>query len=109
MVDLRRTVKISRLAAALIFASANALLLARCGTGTSNPSTTAAPSPATPIVSSITVTGTAPLIGQSAQFVATAQLSDGSLQNVTTTAIWLSSATTVATVSSAGIVTSIAA
>lgn len=55
------------------------------------------------------MTGTTPAIGQSSQFTATAQTSDGSSQTVTDTATWFSSATSIATVSSTGSVTSIAA
>jgi uncharacterized protein YjdB len=60
-------------------------------------------------VSSLNVTGTAPAIGATAQFTATATMADGSTQNVTSLATWSSSNSAVATVSSAGLVTGVAA
>src|SRR5262249_29998975 len=60
-----------------------------------------------PTVSSIAVTGIAPLsrAGQTIQLTATAAMSDGSTQNVTATASWQSSNAAVANVSTSGIVT----
>jgi uncharacterized protein YjdB len=58
---------------------------------------------------SLSVTGTAPAIGASMQFKATATMADGSTQDVTSQSAWSSSNTTVATVSSAGVVTGVAA
>jgi len=55
------------------------------------------------------VSGTAPVVGASAQFSATATLSNGTTQSVTTQATWSSSNTAIATVSSSGIVTSVGA
>ena len=60
-------------------------------------------------VSSITVTGAAPAVGSAVQFTATAALSDGTTQDVTSLAAWQSSDTTAATVSSTGVVTAVAA
>ena len=63
--------------------------------------------PAAPTVSSVTVTGPAssPQIGSSAQFTATAIMSNGTSQTVSSQATWQSTATLVATVSSSGMVT----
>jgi hypothetical protein len=70
-----------------------------CSNSSTSPST----------VSSVTVSGTAPAIGSSVQFTATAALSDGTTQDVTSLATWQSSALTQATVSPTGVVTAIAA
>ncbi len=60
---------------------------------------------------SITVTPAAPSIslGTGQQFTATGNYSDGSTQNLTGTVIWSSSATNVATISPAGLASSVAA
>jgi uncharacterized protein YjdB len=60
-------------------------------------------------VSSIAVAGTPPAIGGTSQFTATATLSTGTTQDVTSLATWTSSNTGTATVASTGIVTGIAA
>jgi hypothetical protein len=64
-----------------------------------------------PTVSSIAITTTASIatisVGQTIQLTATAALSNGSTQNVSTQATWQSSNQAVATVSSTGLVTSI--
>ena len=77
-----------------------------CG-GSSNSSPTSVP----PTVSSIAITTTASIatvaVGQTIQLTATAALSNGSTQNVSTQATWQSSNQPVATVSSTGLVTSI--
>jgi len=82
---------------ALVLASA--MLVAACGNSTTSPST----------VSAVTVTGTVPAVGSSSQFTATAAMSDGTTNIVTSTATWQSSNTAVATVSSTGVVTAVAA
>lgn len=68
-------------------------------------------SPTAPSLGTVTVTGNGSLtsVGQTTQLTATANLSDGSKQNVTTTATWQSSSPAVATVSGAGVVTAVAA
>jgi hypothetical protein len=66
------------------------LALAACG----SKSTPTAPA----AVASVAVNGTAPAVGASSQFSATATLSDGTTQIVTTQATWASSNTSVATV-----------
>jgi hypothetical protein len=73
----------------------------------SSSSSTTSPSPAT--VSSVAVSGIASLsnIGQTVQLTATATFSDGTTQNVTATATWQSSNSSVATVSSGGLVTAV--
>ena len=65
-------------------------------------------SPAAPTtITTISVTGGAPDVGSSAQFTATATVSGGALEDVTSSATWSSSNTAVATVSSTGLVTSV--
>jgi hypothetical protein len=58
-------------------------------------------------VASIAVTGVAPKVGQTAPFIATATLPDGTTQVVTSQATWSSSNTVVATVTNAGAVTGV--
>ena len=66
-------------------------------------------SPTTPTnVSTVTVTGTAPSVGSTAQFVATATSPSGTTEDVTASATWASSNTSIATVSSGGMVTGVA-
>lgn len=67
----------------------------------SAPSSTVAPTTA---VVKIIVAGTPPPPGTSSQFTAIAVLNDGSSQTVTSLASWLSSTTSVATVSGSGLV-----
>jgi|SRR5579864_742724 len=59
-------------------------------------------------VVSVTVTGPTVGVGLTAQFTATANMSDGTTQNVTTAAAWQSSNPAVATVSALGVVTGVA-
>jgi Bacterial Ig-like domain (group 2) len=61
-------------------------------------------SPTTPTtMSSVTVTGTVPAVGQMSQLAAKATLSNGTSQDVTTQATWSSSNTAVATVTAGGL------
>ena len=76
-----------------------AVLAAACGSSPTSSST----------VSSIAIAGSAPIVGSAAQFTATATLSDGTTQDVTSAATWQSSDATIATVSSTGLVTGVAA
>ena len=64
-----------------------------------------------PVLVSIAVTPANPSIaaGQQQQFTATGTYSDGSHQNLTSTATWTSSAPSVATISSGGLATGVAA
>jgi hypothetical protein len=55
------------------------------------------------LVTEITITGNVPSVGQTSQLTATARLSNGSTQDVTTQATWSSSNTSVATVTSGGL------
>lgn len=73
-------------------------------------SPSSAPTAPSPTVSSVAISGTngAGIAGQTAALVATAAYSDNTTANVTTQATWESSNTTVATVSSAGVVTFLA-
>jgi hypothetical protein len=88
-----------------------AILLAAClpaCSGAGSSPTAGAPVTPSPTVVSITVSGSAPLIGDDAQqFTATALLSDGTSQIITSQASWTSSNTGVATVSATGMVTSV--
>jgi hypothetical protein len=59
-------------------------------------------------VSAVTVTGTPAAIPGTAQFTAVGILADGTNQNLTSSATWGSSNRNVVTVSSAGVVTSVA-
>jgi uncharacterized protein YjdB len=58
-------------------------------------------------VTSVSVTGAAPAVGATSQFTATATLSSGSSQDVTSQAAWSSSNTSAATVSGSGVVTAV--
>src|SRR5437867_11336768 len=69
--------------------------------------TSAAASPATS--SSVAVAGTAPAMGATPQFTATATLMDGTTQDVTSLATWSSSNSSEATVSSSGLVAGVGA
>jgi len=66
------------------------------------------PSTPTPTVSGVAVAGTAPNVGLTSQFTATATLSSGTTQNVTSQATWQSSNPAIATVNAAGLVTGVA-
>ena len=86
--------------------------LSRCGGGGGGSSTPTAPStPAAPTVTGLTVTGptSAANPGATAQFVATALMSNSTTQTVTSQAVWQSSNGAVASVSGSGTVTAIAA
>jgi hypothetical protein len=62
-----------------------------------------------PTVASLAVDGTAPLVGATSQFRATAAMSDGSSQNATNLATWTTSSASVVTVNSAGLVRGVGA
>ena len=79
------------------------VLLSAAACGDSSP-----PAPSTPTVASVSVTGAAPALGGSSQFSATASFSNGQTRTVTSEATWISSATSVATVSG-GLVTAVGA
>jgi len=84
------------------------VILMLCGSACSRasapaPSPTPTPTPP-PAINSLTITGTAPAVGQTAQFTATAALSSGATQDVTAQATWQSSNAAVVTVSSSGMV-----
>lgn len=74
-------------------------------TAPSSSSTISGPAAAT--LSSIAVTGSAPAVGGTAQFTATATFSDGTTKNVTASATWASSNTTVLAVASTGVASGI--
>jgi uncharacterized protein YjdB len=87
-----------RLVSSIAMAAVLALFAVACGSSTS-PST----------VSAVAVSGTPPAVGATSQFSAMATLSDGTTQDVTNLATWVSSNTDEATVSSAGLVTGVGA
>jgi len=60
-------------------------------------------------LSSIVIAGAAPVVGGQSQLTATGTLSDGTTENVTSTATWVSSDPTIATVATGGVVTGVAA
>jgi hypothetical protein len=102
----------------LIYASAFAVALSlgpwACSGGNTSSSTPSTPTPttaATPSVTAVTVTvvGGIPAIGSTAQFTATASLSNGTTQTVTTQATWQSSALGIVTITAAGVITAVAA
>lgn len=79
------------------------LTAAACGSNNSSTPTTPAAT-----VTQVAVAGTAPSVGLTAQFTATATMSNGVNQNVTSQAAWQSSNPAIATVTSAGVVTGVA-
>jgi len=79
----------------LSLAGGLALALTACSTGPSSS------------VMSVAVIGPTLQVGATGQFRATATLSDGTTQDVTSASTWTSSATSVATVTAAGVVTAL--
>lgn len=63
---------------------------------------------ATPVPVGLSVSGSAPPVGKTSQLKAVAQMSDGSAQDVTTLTAWATSDATLATISTAGVMTAIA-
>ena len=86
-----------RIIAALALLLGATLVTAACGSSTSPSS-----------LGSIAVTGTAPAVGAVTQLTATGMLSDGTTEDVTSSATWLSSDPSVVTVSSSGAATGVA-
>ena len=87
-----------RIIAALTLLLGATLFTAACGSTTSPSS-----------LASIAVTGTAPFaVGAVTQLTATGMLSDGTTEDVTNSATWLSSDPSIAMVSSTGVVTGVA-
>lgn len=80
------------------------LLVSACGGGTPAGPAPAAPAPPIVTVASIAIRGEALAIGASAQFTATATLSNNTTQDVTTQAEWRSSNQAAAAVASGGMV-----
>lgn len=81
----------------LIVAVASAVALVACSNSTS-PSAT---------LQSVAISGTAPVKGASVQFTAIATYSDGSTKDVTSTTVWATSDSTIATVTAQGLVTGV--
>src|SRR5215470_7075615 len=99
--------RLVRTVVAVISVTTFAAMFSACGesslaapSATPPPHTTTDPSMRT---SSIAVTGTVPAAGQTSQLTATATLSNGTMQDVTTQATWSSSSTDAATVTSGGV------
>jgi hypothetical protein len=98
------------------FIPAVAILVCLAGCGSETPTAPAKPqestnatSPTAPTVSSVLVSGAAWLVvGGTTQLTALARFSDGSSQTCPTTPIWQSANPAVATVSAAGLVTTVA-
>jgi|SRR5215813_8380750 len=84
---------------AVAFAMVLAVIAAACGSNSTSPTS----------VSSIAITGAAPVVGGSAQFAAIATMSNGTTQDVTGLSAWSSSNTGAATVSSTGLVQGVGA
>ena len=85
-------------AASLAIAALLMAVTIACGSSTS-PTT----------VSTVAVAGTAPAVGATSQFTATATLMNGTTQDVTSLATWSSSNSSEATVSTSGLVAGIGA
>jgi CarboxypepD_reg-like domain/Bacterial Ig-like domain (group 2)/Protein of unknown function (DUF3761) len=93
-------------------ASLLAIIAWACGGGStppSSPSNSTSTTPSAPTVTAVAVSGTAPNVGATAQFAANATFSNGTNQVVTSQAAWQSSATGVAPVNAAGVVSGVAA
>ena len=88
-----------------VAAAACAAAAIACG---SSSSSTTTPTTTTPTVTSVTITGTAPAIPNSAQFTATANMSDNTTKDVTAISLWSSSNTAVLT-AVAGLITAVTA
>ena len=103
----------NRFFGAVALAACITVSLISCGGGgsASPPNSPTSPSSAAATVTSVTVSGalSAAKPGDSAQFNASAALSDGTSRSVSGQASWQSSSTSVATVSSGGMVTAMAA
>jgi hypothetical protein len=101
-----------RIVCGLLFATVLSLGWLACGGATSAPAGPANSNnttPPTPTVTGVSVSGTSPNIGATAQFAANAVLSNGTVQIVTASAAWQSSAVGIATVNAAGLVSGVAA
>lgn len=87
-----------------------ALLAGACSDSPTSPSTpsTGGTGGTTATVTSVTITGSLSVSeGGTSQLVATANLSDGTSQDVSSQSVWVSTDTTVATVSATGLVTAL--
>jgi hypothetical protein len=82
-------------------------VLAHAACDSNKPPSTAAPTPTSPVVAAVAITGvpSAMTVGQTAQLTASVTLTDGTRLDATGTASWQSSTPSVATVSTAGLLT----
>ena len=87
------------------------IILVACGGGSSKGGGSTPPPPSSPILNSISVTGTSTsvVVGATLQLKATGTYSDSTTKDLSATATWSSSDQTVATVSTAGLVTGVKA
>src|SRR5712691_5119594 len=92
--------------AVFVLVAATTLSSACSGESTTSPATN--PPPAL-TVTAVTISGTAPPVGQTSQLTATATMSNGTTQDVTAQAAWQSSNTSVVIVSGSGVATGVAA
>jgi hypothetical protein len=83
---------------AMVFVLGSSLLGMACGSSTPT---------AASAVSSMSINGAAPGVGATSQFTATATLSDGTTEDVTSLATWSSSDPGAASVSAGGVVTGV--
>jgi uncharacterized protein YjdB len=98
------TTRVLRTAAAAVALIALALSLAGCGSGAQS-----TPIPSVTLVSiAVTATNQSIPVNGTQQFAATGTYSDGSSKSLTSLAVWSSTATSVATVSSSGLATGVA-
>ncbi|MGE5360130.1 MAG: Ig-like domain-containing protein [Bacteroidales bacterium] len=77
-----------------------------CNTGISTPTSVVVPT--TTALASITVNGASVGVGGTTQFTATGALNDGTTRDLTAIVVWQSSNTSIATVSTTGVVTGLA-
>ncbi len=79
-----------------------ALVTSACQSSATSPTTTAT-------LYTVVVSGSPPTVGATSQFTATARMSDDTTEDVTSQATWTASDTTIATVSSSGLVEGVSA
>jgi hypothetical protein len=80
-----------------------------CGGGSSSTSHPSPPSSPTPRSLNVTAPGNSLIVGDTVPLTAILTYSDGSTKNVTTSATWTATPSTVATVSNSGVVTAVSA
>ena len=96
----------ARIKRATIICIAVALATAACRDKTADSTSPSQPS-SPPTIAALSIEGTAPAVGERAQFSATAILPNGTPRSVTAAATWQSSDIAIATVGSSGMVTAV--